>query len=101
MIVLFRFALKIEAELRTSSLRLEQVEGSVLTATRSAEALKLAKVRQKLLYRVELTEPDEDGVTPLDLEKCMKVRKYSQRMEMFPKDGNNPKGWKESNLYYF
>ena len=47
-----------------------------------------------MLYRVELTEPDEDGVTPLDLEKCMKVRKYSQRMEMFPKDGNVPKGWK-------
>ena len=66
MTVLFRFALKIEAELRNSFV--------CFTATRSTEALKLVKVRQKLLYRVELTEPDEDGVTPLDLEKCMKVR---------------------------
>ena len=45
----------------------------MLAATRSSEAVRLAKVRQKLLYRVELTEPDHEGVTPLDLEKCMKV----------------------------
>lgn len=69
----YKFALKIESELRCSALRLEQVEGSVLAATRSSEAIRLAKVREKLLYRVELTEPDHEGVTPLDLEKCMKV----------------------------
>ena len=80
----YKFALKIESELRCSALRLEQVEGSVLGATRSSEAIRLAKVREKLLYRVELTEPDHEGVTPLDLEKCMKVSlNHSTRMETF------------------